>query len=474
MRQRHHRQRRRHRDGATAAVAGLFLSVGVVGAFRAPPSSTVPGFSIREHNRGVRSVSSSSSSLLAFSATADTSDNVRIDSDVRIDSETWTFRGKYPVAYEVAQEGTSLPSIDAGATPILLLNGFGVGSFHQHLLMNQLASSSSSSTRYVVYGVDYLGQGRSWPADCDDGNSEDERGLSYSADVWVEQIIGFLDEVVLANHSHRRRKEGGAEEAGVHVLGNSLGGYLASFVASRRPDLVSALVLANATPVWGLNLPFWSGQLPPPDWGPRFLGRFLFDQIRNPDIVRQYLEAAYENAEAFENDGLGGKIRACTEGNGGHAAFASILFSGPLDNGSGRGGDGEDADQEGGFYGALRDIECDVLLLFGSADPWCTPAIAKKMHVTLASRSLSSSRYVALENAGHCPNHEAPVSVARVMRPWLDTLAEGRTDVVLVENKGEGEWIEPSWGGRIVAREVELEESANLGLIDRIVSSLAG
>jgi hypothetical protein len=34
-------------------------------------------------------------------------------------------------------------------------------------------------TTRQVYGIDYLGQqGRSWPVDCDDGNSENERKLS--------------------------------------------------------------------------------------------------------------------------------------------------------------------------------------------------------------------------------------------------------------------------------------------------------
>ena len=73
----------------------------------------------------------------------------------------------------------------------MLLNGFGVGSFHQHRLMEQLVSPSSDNSfscqgededSRLVYGIDYLGQGKSWPMECNDGDAECEKGLIYSAD----------------------------------------------------------------------------------------------------------------------------------------------------------------------------------------------------------------------------------------------------------------------------------------------------
>jgi pimeloyl-ACP methyl ester carboxylesterase len=63
--------------------------------------------------------------------------------------------------------------------PVLLLSGFGVGSFHQNRLTRELLKLESSR---VIYCMDYLGQGRSWPVDCDDGDSVNEAGLIYSAD----------------------------------------------------------------------------------------------------------------------------------------------------------------------------------------------------------------------------------------------------------------------------------------------------
>ena len=70
--------------------------------------------------------------------------------------------------------------------PILLLNGFGVGSFHQHRLIPRLLDrpdeNEVGTPPGTVYCMDYLGQGRSWPKDCQDGQSKSEEGLRYSAE----------------------------------------------------------------------------------------------------------------------------------------------------------------------------------------------------------------------------------------------------------------------------------------------------
>lgn len=69
-----------------------------------------------------------------------------------IQSGKWMFRG-HPIAYEVAQ---SIPDNNADddditrvdVPPLLLLNGFGVGSFHQHRLIHELLGGGSSSQCY--------------------------------------------------------------------------------------------------------------------------------------------------------------------------------------------------------------------------------------------------------------------------------------------------------------------------------------
>jgi len=224
---------------------------------------------------------------------------VQITIAFTIQSKSLDFKGHF-ISYEEAtrvheSQGDSkiIKSVEDPSDPILLLNGFGVGSFHQHRLMPNLISIQEKDgveTTRKVYGIDYLGQGRSWPVDCDDGNSENERGLIYSIDIWAEQIIEFIETIIIPNHG---------ENTKVHLIGNSVGGHLSVVLAAKRPDLIKSLCLLNATPVWGLNLKGWSGHLPPP-FIPRKIGRFLFDQIRDLGTIEKYLENAYTNRGAFD------------------------------------------------------------------------------------------------------------------------------------------------------------------------------
>ena len=408
------------------------------------------------------------------------------------------FNDKFPIAYEVAKSSTkSEEEHNLEIVPILLLNGFGVGSFHQHRLMRQMLQLEQEDQQnntgaggeqqikrkqFVIYGIDYLGQGKSWPANCNDGESNDEFNLGYSANLWLDQIQGFIEEVILPSSSNQK----------VHLAGNSVGGYIATILTNRHPSLIASLTLMNATPVWGLNLMGWDGKLPAPAF-PKLVGRKLFDTIRDMDVIDKYLEAAYVHRSAFDgtfDDSFNGdcegdvkaaalppKIRGCTEGKGGHAAFASILWSAPASNNDpaiATTADEDDATNANpsDFYTALKNVPVDVLLLFGENDPWCTPAVAKRMHTTLAERGGSAQqRYISLDNVGHCPNNEAPMAVATVLSSWIAGGGAESEALSLVEH-GNMQITEP-WGV-VGVREVSIEESEDLGFMDRIVSSMVG
>eukprot|EP00984_Skeletonema_dohrnii_P010976 scaffold4339_cov100-Skeletonema_dohrnii-CCMP3373.AAC.1 len=469
------------------AITAAAAAIGTT-AFQPPPSLLLP--TLRHHD-----------ALARFSSTHDsiTTHNNHNHGQYQLEQKTWMFQDKYPIAYEVASAANTnnISNEDVTTVPILLLNGFGVGSFHQHRLMRQLLieqQKQQSKQRFILYGIDYLGQGKSWPADPQDGNSADEYQLGYSADMWLDQLASFVQEVVISPATDNDDDSTTTITASnsisnnnkVHLVGNSVGGYLATILTHKYPQLISSLTLLNATPVWGLNLPGWDGKLPAPAV-PKAIGRQMFNLIRNEDVIRQYLEAAYVRGEAFDGtfedgfDGwgciassnadnengaatgggrgepLGAKIRACTEGNGGHAAFASILWSAPASGIS--------------FYEALQQVPVDVLLLFGGDDPWCTEAVGKRMHVTLASRRDGSAcRFVTLKNVGHCPNHEAPTAVAQVLMPWLDADDSEERRVVPLDSISH---IQEPWG-EVVIREVSIEESESLGLVDRMVSSMVG
>ena len=463
----------------------LFISGAVVGAFQVPPSNFFNKLCSNSYDAPYI--------LHSSSTTTPNESTTNNNNDLKLEQKIWMFQDKYPISYEVAANNNNLVSNDNNVeiVPILLLNGFGVGSFHQHRLMRHLLLEQTKqqqddidNKQYVIYGIDYLGQGNSWPTNCNDGNSQDELNLGYSADTWLAQLTEFIQDVIVPLSSNEK----------VHLAGNSVGGYLATILTSRHPELISSLILMNATPVWGLNLPGWDGKLPAPPL-PKLVGRKLFDTIRDDDTIAWYLNEAYVHNEAFDgtfsdsfqdnetsdqttndkNQALGSKIKACTENSGGHAAFSSILWSAPASELTEKDEVCPDPPTPADFYSSLGKLPVDVLLLFGESDTWCTPAVAKRMHITLASRSDTASsqaaaqRYVSILNSGHCPNHESPTAVARVMLPWINS--QDRSDIQLVSDSNA--IIEEPWSTDISAHEVTIEESNNMGIMDRIVSTLA-
>eukprot|EP00587_Corethron_hystrix_P004843 CAMPEP_0113321998 /NCGR_PEP_ID=MMETSP0010_2-20120614/15297_1 /TAXON_ID=216773 ORGANISM="Corethron hystrix, Strain 308" /NCGR_SAMPLE_ID=MMETSP0010_2 /ASSEMBLY_ACC=CAM_ASM_000155 /LENGTH=387 /DNA_ID=CAMNT_0000180321 /DNA_START=181 /DNA_END=1344 /DNA_ORIENTATION=+ /assembly_acc=CAM_ASM_000155 len=369
---------------------------------------------------------------------------------LQIVPKTWQYKN-HPVGYEVINPIEGMDNGSDNRGPILLLNGFGVGSFHQHRLMPMLARDTNS----IVYGIDYLGQGRSWPKDCDDGMGENERGLIYSADTWLEQIINFIDNVIIPAN----QIDNASKKLKVHVVGNSVGGYLSVALGNHRPDLVETISLLNATPIWGLNLPGWDGKLPAPPL-PKFVGRLLFDQIRDLNTIEKYLEVAYANADAFDED-LMAKIRACTEGKGGHAAFASIMWSPPV----------HFKNQVEGFSDALSHLRCDTLLLFGAEDKWCTPSIGKNMMKSLNCKGRNeyfTQRYIELSDVGHCPNHEAPKAVSDVLSKWISSTEPRRKKTLQLLPDEEHIMTEP-WGD-ISLREVDDEDILSMNVVDTFLA----
>ena len=75
-----------------------------------------------------------------------------------------------------------------------------------------------------------------------------------------------------------------------------------------------------------------------------------------------------------------------------------------------------------------------------------------------------------MKNVGHCPNHEAPKAVAQVLIPWLN--ADDSEERRLVPLDSVSQLNEP-WG-EVLIREISIEESESLGVIDRVVSSMVG
>lgn len=123
------------------------------------------------------------------------------------------FLRRCPRATQHAAPALTPGNATSAGPPLLLVHGFGVGSFHFERNLEELGRE------HRVWACDLFGQGASWPA----APPEKRQQLSYSIDTWTDQLAAFIRDVI-------------QDEGGAYIAGNSLGGLLATTVAYRHPE----------------------------------------------------------------------------------------------------------------------------------------------------------------------------------------------------------------------------------------------
>mmetsp|Transcript_16110 Transcript_16110/g.15459 ORF Transcript_16110/g.15459 Transcript_16110/m.15459 type:complete len:441 (+) Transcript_16110:126-1448(+) len=289
---------------------------------------------------------------------------------------------------------------------LLLLPGFGVGTFHYE---NQLKELSG----YQIYSFDLLGQGQSWP---DQDSPSIGNDICFSADTWVEQTIYFIENII---------------KEPCHIAGNSLGGYLSVATSAARNDLIKSIILLNASPFWAFAPAnpdntnpgfFWNGVLPAPVWLLKF-GSAYFDIMRNPSNVRRMLSTVYK-IPAFDEE-LVNNIIASANRPGGHEAFTSILFAPKLKD---------------SFDDMIRKIEAPLCLIYGKDDPWIKPLFAQRI-----KNIKPSALNFQLTPAGHCPHHESYKAVNKILACWIDMVEPSYTPISSDSSVRGIDTVEPSY-----------------------------
>lgn len=378
--------------GARPRAPSLLPPNHIAGAERGPSEDLISSMAAR--------LDWSPSLRLVFFATA----SPCLVSAVQISRSTYQWPGKPGIQLHYAQAGSPQNRL-GGRTPIVLLPGFGVGTFHWYNQLRHLGAHAPT------YAVDWLGQGESWPED-----EAAEHGLRYDAMLWCDQLELFINEVLNGQR--------------VILCGNSLGGFIAVQLALKRPDLVRGLALLNATPLWSFAPPIsseddgrvwrpfgWDATLPAPR-GPYAIGSRWFDALRSPVMIRNMLEGVYADSRVAADlhpdydaptDDLASEIARCASARGGHAAFTSILFS-PRTPVS--------------FEDALvrvcaHDDAPHVALLYGASDPWVRPLWAVRAYRrAVAGAAAPSVLHYRLDPSGHCPHHETPRVVNQLLEQW--------------------------------------------------------
>uniref|UniRef100_A0A0D9VM02 AB hydrolase-1 domain-containing protein n=1 Tax=Leersia perrieri TaxID=77586 RepID=A0A0D9VM02_9ORYZ len=344
----------------------------------------------------------------------------------------WEWKPKLTVYYEKSG------SQNSKAPAVLFLPGFGVGTFHFEKQLKDLGRD------YKVWTTDFLGQGMSLP--CEDpapsntiGEFADDDAfwgfgqelqpwaeeLVYSIDLWRDQVQHFIEEVI---------------GEPVYIVGNSLGGFVALYLAASCPHLVKGVTLLNATPFWGflpnparsprLSKIFpWAGTFPLPSIV-RKLTETVWQKISDPRSIQGILKQVYAD-HSTDVDNVFSRIMETTQHPAAAASFASMMCA-PKGQIS--------------FEEALSRCQMQgtpISLMYGREDPWVRPIWGIKV-----KKQVPESPYYEISPAGHCPHDEVPEVINYLLRGWLKNVeSEDSIEIPFLED--------PNYAEDGVSRELE-------------------
>ena len=278
----------------------------------------------------------------------------------------WKWQG-YDIGYCAA-------GLEFSESPaIVLIHGFGASVGHWRKNLPVLASVAK------VYAIDLIGFGSS----AQPKPSE----LSYTFETWGQQVADFVREVV-------------GDRA--ILIGNSIGAVVAMQAAIYAPELVTKTVLINCS----LRLLQEQNQLDLPWYrrigvkavqnilGVRAIAKIFFDQVRNPRAIRQILSQAYIDKSAITDELVEILLKPAQNPNAVDVFMAFVRYS--------QGPRPEDL---------LAILPCEAIVLWGDRDPW--------EPITLGQASFTTfgcvKQFIAIANAGHCPQDEAPEVVNPIL-----------------------------------------------------------
>ena len=305
----------------------------------------------------------------------------------------WTWQG-FLVSY------CHHPGPADNAPQVVLVHGFGANRNHWRHTFPALAEQAG------VWAIDLLGFGASSkPPSQLGGEAATPGAVRYGFDLWAEQLIAFITEVIRPQ----------APDAPLHLIGNSIGAVVCLNAARLLRDQgtsPTSLVLIDCaqrtlddkradrlSPLERSTKPLIKALV-----HRRWLLAVLFGNLARPRVIRRVLAQAYPSG-AHVDDELVELLYEPSRDAGALESFRGFvnLFDDHL---------------APNLLAALSSgaAPVPVRLLWGAADPWEDPGEARQWADTYGCiREL-----VVLPGLGHCPHDEAPELVNPVLLRWLD------------------------------------------------------
>lgn len=262
-------------------------------------------------------------------------------------------------------EGLRVRFVRAGEGPAaVLLHGFGSSIYTWKGVLPGLAR-----TRTVV-ALDFPGF----------GESDQPRRLDVT--VYPRIVLGLMDRLGIARAT---------------LVGNSMGGAVATVVAAERPERVAALVLIDAAGFLDASERPLLLRLAATRVGGALFERLpLRGRALRLGLRQVFHDPALVTEERF-NEYLAPLLRP-----GGTASMLSVLDSRPLDPGL--------------VARRARKVRAPTLVLWGREDRWIPVEQADRFVAAIAG-----ARKVVFDACGHLPQEERPADVLR----WLKEFPEG-------------------------------------------------
>ena len=295
-------------------------------------------------------------------------------------SETWKWKD-WQISWSLSKQSTCEKNIN-----ILLVHGFGASKKHWRHNQDFLGKV------FNCYAIDLLGFGESsQPSALLNYEPYRENSITYSFDLWSNQISTFCSEVI---------------QSPVYLVGNSIGGVIALKAAEILKDDCKGVILIDCAQrtmddkrlkkndiLMNLLRPVLKTFV-----RQRIISNTLFTRAANPKIIKKILKQAYPSGKNIDEELIEILYQPSQRTNSKEAFRGFInIFDDYL------------------ATDLFDKVKIPIQMIWGEKDPWESLNEAKEWK----KKFRNIKRLDIIQGAGHCPHDEEPEKTNKLICEFL-------------------------------------------------------